>query len=155
VSQTSQWKKYLSKAATAKQAAAVERLSGQIRWATHFYNWLEKRFKRDERTVSIERIIDALERKLRNQKSPATVPDVAQPASAEQLATIGRLSRQITWPGSFDGWLRRKHHLERIELSSQADKVITTLKERLRAQLLEPVAQAQGEGHPAAKRTFQ
>jgi inactivated superfamily I helicase len=156
------WKREMLRSATPEQCATIKRLSQEVAWQTYFNDWLETRFAREHAVPprgAAQAVIDALENKLRNQKSPVAISDPEQPATAEQLATIERLSKAIKWGTGFDRWLRKKSGIERVELYGQAEGVIAMLQKKLKAQLcghdaghaaLEPAEKS----HTAAKRIF-
>jgi hypothetical protein len=60
------------------------------------------------------------------------IPGPEQPATAEQLATIERLSGMIKWHDDFSEWLQKVFGLERVELYGQAEKVVAALRDKLR-----------------------
>jgi hypothetical protein len=88
------------------------------------------------------RRIEALKSGRKNLKDrseiPDQVPDPGSPATTEQLAAIGRLSRVIKWHNGFDIWLRTKFGLERVEQYGQAEKIVIELKNLLEDQMRRP-----------------
>jgi hypothetical protein len=125
--------------ATIEQAAAIKRLQEKIVWQTSFRDWLKTRFglKRIDSHDQAAQIIDALNSKLRNQKSPAMISDPKGPATPEQLAGIERLSKTIRWDTGFGEWLWKKCGFEQVELYGQAERTIAELKDKLKAQLFD------------------
>ncbi len=125
--------------ATPEQLETIERLSREILWRTSFNDWIEARFGREphggREDATPQMVIDELESKLRNQKSPATILDPERPATPEQFAAIERLSRAIRWGTGFDKWLRRVYGVRQVVSYGQAECVIAGLKDKLTAQL--------------------
>jgi hypothetical protein len=133
------WQKYMLRYATPEQRATIERLSGKIIWQTSFHDWIETRFGQKqtiEARGGAQLVIDALKSKLRNQKRPVIASDPERPATAEQIAAIERLSKEIRWDTGFNEWLRKKCGLKQVGRYSQAERVIHGLKDKLKAQLL-------------------